>query len=57
MKIQNNDWRLLLAYGCVLSDGFYKYEEAKDNFNKSITLNQNSIVAKMNLSQVLILLE
>jgi tetratricopeptide (TPR) repeat protein len=56
MKIQNNDWRLFLAYGCVLSDGFYKYEEAKDNFNKSITLNQNSIVAKMNLSQVLILL-
>ena len=56
MKIQNNDWRLLLAYGCVLSDGFYKYEEAKDNFNKSIKLNQNSIVAKMNLSQVLILL-
>ena len=56
MKIQSNDWRLLLAYGCVLSDGFYKYEEAKDNFNKSITLNPNSIVAKMNLSQVLILL-
>jgi tetratricopeptide (TPR) repeat protein len=56
MKIQNNDWRLLLAYGCVLSDGFYKYEEAKDNFKKSITLNQNSIIAKMNLSQVLILL-
>jgi tetratricopeptide (TPR) repeat protein len=56
MKIQNNDWRLLLAYGCVLSDGFYKYKEAKDNFNKSIALNQNSIIAKMNLSQVLILL-
>ena len=56
MKIQNNDWRLLLAYGCVLSDGFYKYEEAKDHFNKSITLNPNSIVGKMNLSQVLILL-
>ena len=56
MKIQSSDWRLLLAYGCVLSDGFYKYEEAKDNFNKSITLNPNSIVAKMNLSQVLILL-
>ena len=56
MKIHNNDWRLLLAYGCVLSDGFYKYEEARDNFNKSITLNQNSIIAKMNLSQVLILL-
>jgi tetratricopeptide (TPR) repeat protein len=56
MKIQNNDWRLLLAYGCVLSDGFDKYEEAKDNFNKSITLNRNSIVAKMNLAQVLILL-
>jgi len=56
MKIQNNDWRLLLAYGCVLSDGFYKYEEAKDSFNKSITLNRNSIVAKMNLAQVLILL-
>lgn len=56
MKIQNNDWRLLLAYGCVLSDGFYKYEEAKDYFNKSITLNPNSIVSKMNLSQVLILL-
>ena len=56
MKIQNNDWRLLLAYGCVLSDGFYKYEEAKDIFNKSIALNPNSIVAKMNLSQVLILL-
>ena len=56
MNIQNNDWRLLLAYGCVLSDGFYKYEEAKDYFNKSITLNPNSIVSKMNLSQVLILL-
>ena len=56
MKIQTNDWRLLLAYGCVLSDGFYKYEEAKENFNKSIKLNQNSIVAKMNLSQVLILM-
>ena len=56
LKIHNNDWRLLLAYGCVLSDGFYKYDEAKDNFNKSITLNQNSIIAKMNLSQVLILL-
>jgi len=57
MKIQNKDWRLLLAYGCVLSDGFYKYEEAKDNFNKSIVLNKNSIIAKMNLSQVLILLD
>ena len=56
MKIQNNDWRLLLAYGCVLSDGFYKYEEAKDYFNKSITLHPNSIVSKMNLSQVLLLL-
>jgi Flp pilus assembly protein TadD len=57
MKIQSKDWRLLLAYGCVLSDGFYKYEEAKDNFNKSIALNKNSIIAKMNLSQVLILLD
>jgi tetratricopeptide (TPR) repeat protein len=56
MNIQNNDWRLLLAYGCVLSDGFYKYEEAKDYFNKSIKLNPNSTVSKMNLSQVLILL-
>ena len=56
MKIQTKDWRLLLAYGCVLSDGFDKYEEAKDNFNKSITLNKNSIIAKLNLSQVLILL-
>ena len=56
MKIQTKDWRLLLAYGCVLSDGFAKYEEAKDNFNKSITLNKNSIIAKLNLSQVLILL-
>ena len=57
MKIQNKDWRLLLAYGCVLSDGFYNYEEAKDNFNKSIALNKNSIIAKLNLSQVLMLLD
>ena len=56
MKIQSNDWRLLLAYGCVLSDGFYKYEEAKGHFDKSIKLNPNSIVSKMNLSQVLLLL-
>jgi tetratricopeptide (TPR) repeat protein len=56
MKIQNNDWRLLLAYGCILSDGFHSYEEAKNYFGKSIKLNPNSIVAKMNLSQILILL-
>jgi tetratricopeptide (TPR) repeat protein len=56
MKIQNNDWRLLLAYGCILSDGFHKYEEAKNYFDKSIKLNPNSILAKMNLSQILILL-
>jgi tetratricopeptide (TPR) repeat protein len=56
MKIRNNDWRLLLAYGCVLSDGFHSYEEAKTYFEKSIHLNPNSILAKMNLSQILILL-
>lgn len=56
MKIQNNDWRLLLAYGCVLSDGFHNYEEAKIQFEKSIKLNPNSIITKLNLAQILILL-
>lgn len=56
MKLQNNDWRLLLAYGCVLSDGFHSYEEARNYFGKSIQLNPNSILAKMNLSQIFILL-
>jgi tetratricopeptide (TPR) repeat protein len=56
MKIKNNDWRLLLAYGCVLSDGFHNYDDAKSYFDKSIKLNPNSILAKMNLSQILILL-
>lgn len=56
MKIQNKDWRLLLAYGCVLSDGFHNYDDAKNYFDKSVQLNPNSIVAKMNLSQILILL-
>ena len=56
MKIHNSDWRLLLAYGCILSDGFHEYEQAKIYFDKSIKLNPNSILAKMNLSQILILL-
>lgn len=56
MKIHNNDWRLLLAYGCILSDGFHEYKEARNYFEKSIKLNPNSILAKMNLSQILILL-
>ena len=56
MKIHNNDWRLLLAYGCILSDGFHDYKQAKKYFEKSIKLNSNSILAKMNLSQILILL-
>ena len=56
MKIKYNDWRLLLAYGCVLSDGFHSYDDAKNYFDKSIKLNPNSIIAKMNLSQILILL-
>ncbi|HJT85281.1 MAG TPA: tetratricopeptide repeat protein [Nitrososphaeraceae archaeon] len=56
MKIHNSDWRLLLAYGCILSDGFHEYEQARNYFDKSIKLNPNSILAKMNLSQILILL-
>jgi tetratricopeptide (TPR) repeat protein len=56
IKIRNNDWRLLLAIGCVLSDGYNQYKEAKEYFEQSLTFNPNSNVAKMNLAQVLILL-
>lgn len=56
MKIHNSDWRLLLAYGCILSDGFHEYEQSRNYFDKSIKSNPNSILAKMNLSQILILL-
>ena len=56
INIRNNDWRLLLAMGCVLSDGYNHYKEAKEYFEKSLSFNSNSNVAKLNLSQVLILL-
>jgi tetratricopeptide (TPR) repeat protein len=55
-NIRNNDWRLLLAMGCLLSDGYNQYKEAKEYFVKSLSFNSNSNVAKLNLSQVLILL-
>jgi hypothetical protein len=42
--------------GCLLSDGYNQYKEAKEYFVKSLSFNSNSNVAKLNLSQVLILL-
>ena len=33
INIRSNDWRLLLAMGCVLSDGYNQYKEAKEYFD------------------------
>ncbi len=53
---ENDNWRALLAKGCILSEGFQKHEEARDYFDKCEELNPNSILVKLNKSQNLIIL-
>ena len=52
-----NDWRALLIKGCILSESFQNYKDAKDYFDKCENLNPNSLIVKLNKSQNLILLE
>ena len=51
------DWRALLIKGCILSEGFQKYKDAKDYLDKCEDLNPNSLIVKLNKSQNLILLK
>ena len=52
-----DDWRALLIKGCILSEGFQKYKDAKDYFDKCEDLNPNSLIIKLNKAQNLILLK
>jgi len=55
-QIQKNDWRIPLALGCILSEGFAEYNSAKKYFETAIILNPNSSLIKLNLANVLLLL-
>ncbi len=55
-QIQKNDWRIPLALGCILSEGFAEYNSAKKYFETAIMLNPNSSLIKLNLANVLLLL-
>jgi tetratricopeptide (TPR) repeat protein len=52
-----DDWRALLIRGCILSEGFQNYKDAKDYFDECEDLNPNSLIIKLNKSQNLILLK
>lgn len=55
-QIQKNDWRIPLALGCILSEGFAEYNSAKKYFETAIILNPNSSLIQLNLANVLLLL-
>ena len=52
-----DDWRALLAMGCILSDGQHEYSAARSYFDRCAELNPTSTLVKLNKSQNLILLE
>jgi Tfp pilus assembly protein PilF len=54
---EHDDWRVLLAMGCILSDGQHEYSSAKSYFDRCAELNPTSTLVKMNKSQNLILLK
>jgi len=49
------DWRVMLAMGCIQSDGQHDYLSARSYFDKCAELNPTSTLIKMNLSQNMIL--
>ena len=53
--IESPDWRVLLAKGCILSDGYRDYEAAKACFDQSEKLNPNSTLVKLNKYQNMLL--
>ena len=54
---EHDDWRVLLAMGCILSDNEKDYKGAKRYFEMCEALNPSSILVNLNKSQNLILLE
>jgi len=53
----HDDWRALLAMGCILSDGQRDYSSAKSYFDRCSELNPTSTQVNLNKSQNLILLK
>ena len=53
---EHEDWRALVAMGCILSDYKQDYHSAQDYFNRSERLNPGSNLVNLNKSQNLILL-
>ena len=53
---EHDDWRALLAMGCILSDGKQDYVAANGYFDKCECLNRGSNLVNLNKSQNLILL-
>jgi tetratricopeptide (TPR) repeat protein len=53
----HDDWRALLAMGCILSDGQREYSSAKSYFDRCSELNPTSTQVNLNKSQNLILLK
>jgi tetratricopeptide (TPR) repeat protein len=54
---EQDDWRKLLAMGCILSDGKREYDNAKTYFDRCAELNPTSTLVKMNQSQNMILVK
>jgi len=54
---EDDDWRVLLAMGCILSDSEKDYKNARRYFEMCEALNPNSILVNLNKSQNLILLK
>jgi tetratricopeptide (TPR) repeat protein len=54
---ERDDWRALLAMGCVLSDYRKHFSAAKEYFDACESLNPTSILVNLNKSQNLILLK
>ena len=54
---ERDDWRALLAMGCILSDYRKHYSAAKEYFDACESLNPTSILVNLNKSQNLILLK
>ena len=54
---ERDDWRALLAMGCILSDSGKHYDTARIFFDACKSLNPDSILVNLNKSQNLILLK
>ena len=54
---ERDDWRALLAMGCIVSDYRKHYSAAKEYFDACESLNPTSILVNLNKSQNLILLK